>query len=82
MPGQARSRSRPAGCRAHRCTSSSHATIIAAESGGIYALSVQGSGLVYGTTPDIAEQVTYVDDLTGSAAYKKYLAGIVFTLGR
>ena len=48
----------------------------------IYALSVQGSGLVYGTTPDIAEQVTYVDDLTGSAAYKKYLAGIVFTLGR
>ena len=38
--------------------------------------------LVYGTTPDIAEQVTYVDDLTGSAAYKKYLAGIVFTLGR
>ena len=53
-----------------------------AESGGIYALSVQGSGLIYGTTPDIAEQVTYVDDLTGSAAYKKYLAGIVFTLGR
>ena len=38
--------------------------------------------LIYGTTPDIAEQVTYVDDLTGSAAYKKYLAGIVFTLGR
>ena len=63
-------------------TSSSHATLIAAESGGIYALSVQGSGLIYGTTPDIAEQVTYVDDLTGSAAYKKYLAGIVFTLGR
>ena len=63
-------------------TSSSHATLIAAESGGIYALSVQGSGLVYGTTPDIAEQVTCVDDLTGSAAYKKYLAGIVFTLGR
>ena len=63
-------------------TSSSHATLIAAESGGIYALSVQGSCLVYGTTPDIAEQVTYVDDLTGSAAYKKYLAGIVFTLGR
>ena len=30
-------------------TSSSHATLIAAESGGIYALSVQGSGLVYGT---------------------------------
>ena len=45
-------------------------------------MSVQGSGLIYGTTPDIAEQVTYVDDLTGSAAYKKYLAGIVFTLGR
>ena len=63
-------------------TSSSHATLIAAESGGIYALSVQGSGLIYGTMPDIAEQVTYVDDLTGSAAYKKYLAGIVFTLGR
>ena len=63
-------------------TSSSHATLIAAESNGIYALSVSGSSFAYGTTPDIAEQVTYVDDLTGSAAYKKYLAGIVFTLGR
>jgi len=63
-------------------TVSSHAALIAAESQGVYALSVQGSPIVYGTSPAIAETVTYVDDLTGSAAYKKYLAETVFTLGR
>ena len=63
-------------------TVSSHAVLIAAESRGVYALSVQGSPIVYGNTPDIAENVQYVDDLTGSAAYKKYLAKTVFTLGR
>ena len=63
-------------------TVSSHAALIAAESNGVYALSVQGSPIAYGNTPDIAESITYVDDLTGSAAYKKYLAKTVFTLGR
>ena len=63
-------------------TSSSHAALIAAESNGIYALSVSGSDFAYGTTPNLSEQMTFVDDLTGSATYKKYLASIVFTLGR
>ena len=63
-------------------TSSSHATLIAAESNGTYALSVSGSSFAYGTAPNLSEQMTFVDDLTGSAAYKKYLASIVFTLGR
>ena len=63
-------------------TASSHAVLIAAESNGVYALSVQGSPIVYGNSPDIAESATYVEDLTGSAEYKKYLAKTVFTLGR
>lgn len=63
-------------------TSSSHATLIAAQSGGTYALSVHGSGLVWGDSPDLADRLTYVDDLTGSGAYKKYLAKTVFTLRR
>ncbi len=63
-------------------TSSSHAALIAAESQGVYALSVQGSGLVFGDSPEIAKQLDYVDDLSGSAAYKKYLAETVFTLRR
>ena len=63
-------------------TSASHAALIAAESEGVYALSVQGSALVYGASPDIADKAGYIDDLTGSAAYKKYLAGIVFASGR
>lgn len=63
-------------------TSASHAAVIAAECGGIYALSVHGSGLVYGDSPEIAESLTYCDDLTGSAAYKEYLAKTVFTLRR
>lgn len=63
-------------------TSSSHAALIAAASGDKYALSVSGSKFAYGTTPDLAEHMTFVDDLTGTAAYKKYLSGIVFTLGR
>lgn len=63
-------------------TSSSHATLIAAESNGTYALSVSGSSFAYGTAPNLSEQMTFVDDLTGSAAYKKYLAETIFTLGR
>ena len=63
-------------------TSSSHAALIAAESQGVYALTVQGSGLVFGTSPEIAKELEYVDDLSGGAAYKKYLAETVFTLRR
>ena len=63
-------------------TAASHAAVIAAQCGGIYALSVHGSGLVYGDSPEIADSLTYHDDITGSAAYKKYLAKTVFTLRR
>ena len=63
-------------------TSSSHATLIAAESNGVYALSVHGGGFACGKTPEIARELSYTDDLTGGAAYKKYLAETVFTLGR
>ncbi len=63
-------------------TSSSHATLIAAESNGIYALSVKGTGLACGTTPDLYETMEFCDDLAGSAEYKKYLAKTVFSLRR
>lgn len=63
-------------------TSNSHAALIAAASGGIYALSVSGSAFAYGKTPELYRDMTFADDLTGSAAYKKYLAEVVFTLGR
>ena len=63
-------------------TVSSHAVLIAAESCGIYALSVQGSPIIYGNSPAIAQQAVYADDLWGSADYKRYLAKTVFTLGR
>ena len=59
-------------------TSSSHATLIAAECEGRYALSVKGSKMVFGTSPEIYKDVEYVSDITGSAEYKKYLASIVF----
>lgn len=61
-------------------TSASHAALIAAKSGGNYALSVSGTPFVYGTTPELSKNMTFADDLTGSAAYKKYLAETVFTL--
>ena len=63
-------------------TAASHAAVIAAESEGTYALSVHGSGLAYGDSPEIAETLTYTDDITGSAEYKKYLAKTAFTLRR
>lgn len=63
-------------------TAASHAAVIAAQSGEIYALSIHGSGLAYGSSPEIAESITYCDDITGGAAYKKYLAEIAFTLRR
>ncbi len=63
-------------------TSTSHACLIAAVSEGKYALSVKGSPLVSGDSPDIWKNVTYTSDITGSAEYKKYLAQTVFTLRR
>ena len=63
-------------------TAASHAAVIAAESCGIFALSVHGSGLAYGDSPEITETLTYTDDITGSAVYKKYLAKTAFTLRR
>lgn len=63
-------------------TSASHAALIAAESSGIYALSVSGTPFTYGNTADLAKDMIFADDVTGSAEYKKYLAQTVFTLGR
>lgn len=63
-------------------TVSSHAALIAAESNGIYALSAKGSEFACGTTPELYEMMTFTDDLTGSAEYKKYLAKTVFSLRR
>ena len=56
--------------------------MIAAESDGRYALSVKGSQMVIGDTPEIYKDVEYVSDMFGSAEYKKYLASIVFGLRR
>ncbi|MBR6825510.1 MAG: FAD binding domain-containing protein [Oscillospiraceae bacterium] len=63
-------------------TTASHAAVIAAESNGIYALSVKGTGLACGNTPDLYETMEFCDDLAGSAEYKKYLAKTVFSLRR
>lgn len=63
-------------------TSASHAALIAAESGGVYALTVKGTGLACGSTPDLYETMAFHDDLSGSAEYKKYLAKTVFSLRR
>ncbi len=63
-------------------TVSSHATLIAAESNGVYALSVKGSALACGNTPELYETMEFCDDLAGSAEYKKYLAKTVFSLRR
>ncbi len=64
-------------------SSTTHAALIAAVSDdGHYALSVKGSPLVSGDSPDIWKNVTYISDLTGSAEYKEYLAKTVFTLRR
>lgn len=63
-------------------SSTTHASLIAATSGERYALSVKGSALVWGDSPDIWKKAVYVSDITGSAEYKKYLAQTVFTLRR
>lgn len=63
-------------------TSTSHAALIAAESEGLYALSVKGSPLAVGTSPALWKEMSFQDDpITGSASYKKYLASIVFEEG-
>lgn len=63
-------------------SSTTHAALIAAVCDGHYALSVKGSPLVTGDSPDIWQRAVYTDDITGSAAYKEYLAKTVFTLRR
>ena len=63
-------------------TTAGHAVLIAAQSHGVYALSVSGSPITYGPTPELAGEMTFTDDLTGSADYKRYLAETVFRLGR
>lgn len=63
-------------------TAASHAAVIAAQSGDVFALTVHGSGLAIGNSPAIYETLEYKDDLTGGADYKKYLAKIVFEQGR
>lgn len=64
-------------------SSTTHAALIAAVSDdGHYALSVKGSPLVCGDSPDIWQKAVYTGDLTGSAEYKQYLAKTVFTLRR
>ncbi len=59
-------------------TASTHATLIAAYSAGIYALSVSSSPIAIGKSKDIYKEIEYKSDLEGSAEYKKYLASIVF----
>ena len=60
-------------------TSSSHATLIAAESNGVYALEVSGSRMSFGTTPDLYKRMEFSSDLSGSAEYKRYLASVIFS---
>lgn len=59
-------------------TSSSHATLIAAESEGMYAISASGSPVAFGKDREIYKNIEFVSDLRGSAEYKKYLASVIF----
>lgn len=59
-------------------TASTHATLIAAYSDGIYALSISSSPIAIGKSKDIYKEIEYKSDLEGSSEYKKYLASIVF----
>ncbi len=59
-------------------TASTHATLIAAYSDGIYSLSVSSSPIAIGRSKDIYKTIEYKSDLEGSAEYKRYLASIVF----
>lgn len=64
-------------------SSTTHASLIAAVCDDrYYALSVKGSPLVSGESPDIWKEAVYTSDITGSAEYKEYLAKTVFTLRR
>lgn len=61
-------------------SSSSHSTLIASHSEDLYSLSVSGSKVAVGTSPDIYKDILYVDDLEGSADYKRYLSSVIFGL--
>ncbi len=64
-------------------SSTTHAALIASVCDDkYYALSIKGSPLVSGESPDIWKKAVYTSDITGSAEYKKYLAQTVFTLRR
>lgn len=58
-------------------SSHSHAAVIMAESMGIWAYSVSGAGIAYGSDRNVYESIDYHSDLTGSAEYKKYLASVL-----
>lgn len=58
-------------------SSHSHAAVTAAKSNGVYAYAVSGSGIAFGGE-DSWKDIQYVDDLTGSADYKRYLASVIF----
>ncbi len=58
-------------------TSHSHSVIIAAVSGNRYGFGISGSGFAFGER-DAWKDIEIRDDLTGSAAYKRYLASVIF----
>ena len=62
-------------------SSHSHAALIAARCGDRHAYGVSGSGFAFGGR-DSWKDIQYNDDLTGSAAYKRYMASVVFKEGR
>lgn len=59
-------------------TSSAHATLIAAESEGVYAISAAGSPVAFGKDKELYKSIEFKSNLAGSAEYKKYLASVVF----
>lgn len=59
-------------------SSASRAILIAAESEGVYALSVSGSPLAFSKDKDLYKSIEYKSDYRASAEYKKYLASVVF----
>ncbi len=58
-------------------SSHAHAAVTGARSEGVYAYAVSSSGIAYGG-PDAWKEISFTDDLTGSADYKRYLASVLF----
>ena len=59
-------------------SSASRAILIAAESEGVYALSVSGSPIAFSRDKDLYKNIEFTSDYRASAEYKKYLASVVF----